>query len=369
MKQKIYLAAVLFSAFVAAGAVSLPNGGVWKDTDGVMINAHGGALMKCGDIWYWYGEHKTEGKRGNKAWVGVSCYSSKNLLDWKNEGIAFKVATPEEVKANPALADVEAGCVLERPKVIRSQDGSRYVMYFHLELKDKGYRAARVGIAQSQTPTGPFVLVWNGRPHAGIPPVNGREDDPETMTTPWGEKGAEMWKRHLAGGQMSRDMTLFADPADGRVYHVFASEDNSCLHLGELRPDGLGYTGKWSRMTPGDWTEAPAIVKNGEWYYLIGSGCTGWRPNAARCYRAKSLWGPWERMGNPCRGGKNPEITWGGQSTGIFTHEGVSYAMFDQWCPSNAIDGRYVWLPISFSPDGTMAIDWKDEFSPHPAKP
>ncbi|MGN0877766.1 MAG: glycoside hydrolase family 2 TIM barrel-domain containing protein [Kiritimatiellia bacterium] len=362
------LVVALGASMVLAGVAELPNGGIWKDTDGVMINAHGGALMKDGDTWYWYGEHKTAGRAGNKAWVGVSCYSSTNLLDWKNEGIAFKVATPEEVKANPKLAGVEAGCILERPKVVKAQDGSRYVMYFHLEPKGQGYNGAQTGIAESPTPTGPFTLVWNGRPNAGQKPVNGKDDDPLEWRAPWGSM-AKQWRFHLPGGQMSRDMTLYTDPKDGTVYHIFASEDNSCLHLAEIRPDGLGYTGKWARLSHGDWTEAPAVVKHGDWYFLIGSGCTGWRPNPARYYRAKSVWGPWERLGNPCRGGKNPEITWGGQSTGIFEANGTAFAMFDQWRPSNAIDGRYVWVPIAFNDRGEMTLDWRETFKPQLAEP
>lgn len=370
MKYLTALSIPLCAALAACAAVTeLPNGDVWKDTDGVMINAHGGALMQDGDTWYWYGEHKTAGKEGNKAWVGVSCYSSKNLLDWKNEGTAFKVATAEEVAANPKLAGVEAGCILERPKVIRAQDGSRYVMYFHLEPKGQGYGGAQTGIAESKTPTGPFTLVWNGRPNAGDAPQNVGENDREAERTPWGNGKVPQWRRFRDGGQMSRDMTIYADPKDGTVYHIFASEENSCLHLAEVKADGLGYTGRWWRMTPGDWTEAPAVVKNGDWYYLIGSGCTGWRPNAARYYRAKSIQGPWERMGNPCRGGKDVEITWRGQSTGIFTVNGTSFAMFDQWRPWNAIDGRYVWVPISFTDRGTMSIDWRESFKPQLEEP
>ena len=67
MKKQIALFVVAISRAASAArggtaAVSepagLPNGGVWKDTDGVRINAHGGGLLKDGDTWYWYGEHK-----------------------------------------------------------------------------------------------------------------------------------------------------------------------------------------------------------------------------------------------------------------------------------------------------------------------
>ena len=59
-------------------------GAVWPDNNGVHINAHGGGVMFHKGRYYWFGEHKIEGKKGNQAWVGVHCYSSKNLTDWKD---------------------------------------------------------------------------------------------------------------------------------------------------------------------------------------------------------------------------------------------------------------------------------------------
>lgn len=64
-------------------------GQVWYDTDGQPINAHGGGLLYHRGTYYWYGEHKVAGLEGNKAQVGVSCYSSVDLYSWRNEGIAL----------------------------------------------------------------------------------------------------------------------------------------------------------------------------------------------------------------------------------------------------------------------------------------
>ena len=159
-------------------------------------------------------------------------------------------------------------------------------------------------------------------------------------------------------------MTLFKDD-DGRAWHVFASEDNSTVHVAELTDDYLDYTGRWWRIAELDWTEAVAICKKNGWYYLIGSGCTGWKPNAARSYRARSMTGPWERMGNPCAGvnpanGLGPELTWGGQSNYILKKSEDEYiAMFDIWKPENQVDSRLVWLPVTFNSDGTISIKWK----------
>ncbi len=323
-------ATLIFALFAAAAASALPNGGIWNDTDGVHINAHGGGLLKLDDTWYWYGEHKIGGGAGNRAHVGVGCYSSRDLVTWRNEGIVL------EVSAEPGH-DIEKECILERPKVVKAPATGKYAMLFHLERKGLGYKDARVGFAVSDSPTGPFKFVRSCRP--------------------------------VDGQMMSRDMTVFVDD-DGSVWHIFASEENSTLHFAELAGDCLGYTGRWHRAAEKHWTEAPAVIKHGGWYWLLGSGCTGWKPNAARIYRAKSLKGPWEWLGNPCTGvnGANmlgPDKTWGGQSTYFFHDEktGRDVACFDIWNPKNAIDGRYVWLPVTWHGDATPEIPWRDEWT------
>ena len=77
-----------------AGNVFKP-GEIWPDNNGVHINAHGGGMLQQGDTYYWFGEHKTEGEGGNVAQVGVHCYSSKDLYNWKDEGIALSVSDDE----------------------------------------------------------------------------------------------------------------------------------------------------------------------------------------------------------------------------------------------------------------------------------
>ena len=66
-------------------------GEIWTDNNGAHINAHGGGILYDKGTYYWYGEHKVEGDAGNYAQVGVHCYSSKDLYNWKDEGIALKV--------------------------------------------------------------------------------------------------------------------------------------------------------------------------------------------------------------------------------------------------------------------------------------
>ena len=365
MKNAV-LAVIFFSGIVASAAAP-ENGKIWYDTAGHPVNAHGGGVLAHEGRYYLYGEHKVYGRAGNKAHVGVHMYSSDDLSTWKDEGIVLPVT--EE----PGH-DIEDGCILERPKILFCGNTGKFVMFFHLELKGQGYLAARTGIAVADAPTGPYRYLRSLRPNAGTWPadLSDKERTAETMRKfieipQWWGGVAKQWGSHFKGGQMSRDMTLFKDD-DGTAYHIFASEDNSTLHVAELTRDYLDYSGRWWRAAESQWTEAPAVCKKDGWYYLIGSGCSGWKPNMARLYRAKAISGPWEFVGNPCRGvnplnGLGPEKTWGGQSNYILkVSDDLYLAMFDVWKPDNQIDSRLMWFPMTFTSDGKATVTWCPAF-------
>ena len=69
-------------------------------------------------------------------------------------------------------------------------------------------------------------------------------------------------------------------------------------------------------------------------------------------------------MGNPCHG-PNAELTFGAQSTYVLPVAGKPGAfifMADRWAPKDAIDGRYVWLPITITGDD-FSITWRDAWN------
>jgi len=346
---------------------SFQPGEIWKDTDGVHINAHGGGILLHEGIYYWFGEHKTSGRTGNRAMVGVSCYSSTDLINWKNEGVALAV------DQEGSGSDIEKGSVIERPKVIYNEKTGKFVMWFHLELKSQSYNAARTALAVSDSPTGPFVFQKSLRPNPETWPIN-FEDSWKGKTITENElKGwSDEWKkeveeglfirRDFESGQMARDMTLYVDD-DGKAYHIFSSEENLTLHIAELTDDYLDFTGKWAVIEPAGHNEAPAVFKQDGKYYLITSGCTGWDPNAARSFVADDLFGPWTDLGNPAVG-EEADLTFDSQSTFIVPVQGKKNAfvfMADRWRPDNAIDGRYVWLPIKMK-EGRPILEWNDEW-------
>ena len=150
----------------SVGAQSLERitpGQEWPDRKGEHINAHGGGLLFHEGKYYWYGEIRPA--RGFTTEVGVEVYSSSDLMNWEDEGVALAVS--EE-----AGHDIERGCIMERPKVVRNPKTGKFVMLFHLELKGKGYAAARVGFAESDAPVGPFRFIRSLRPNAGKWPTD-----------------------------------------------------------------------------------------------------------------------------------------------------------------------------------------------------
>lgn len=335
MKRCIYcliLLVILYgcnSVKQTKNSLSIP-GDVMYDTDGNIINAHGGGILFHEGKYFWYGEIK-KGETWlvpNQSWEcyrvnagGISCYSSTNLYDWKYEGVAL---TPN---LTDSTHDLHTSKVLERPKVIYNDQTKKFVMWLHVDSEDYAY--SRAGVAVSDKPIGPYSYIGSIRPN----------------------------------GQMSRDMTLFKDD-DSKAYHIFSSENNAVMHVSLLTNDYLKPTGIVNRIFIDKSREAPAMFKNQGKYYLLTSGCTGWSPNPAMLASADSILGSWTELYNPCKGSKS-ESTFLAQSTFVLPLEGKPdhfIFMADRWNKTNLEDSRYVWLPLVFRNDSVI-IEWKDSWS------
>ncbi len=312
-------------------------GQVWLDTDGKSIQAHGGGVIIRGDTYYWYGEDRTPGGK-----TGVSCYSSTDLYNWKHEGVAL----PHD--ALPS--DIREASFIERPKVIYNPKTGKYVMWMHLE--QRGYHYAQAGIAVSDTPAGPFVFVNHMRPI---------KDD-------FGYDENDRDRQKEFGGTY-RDMNLFVDD-DGTGYAFYASEGNATMYVVRLNKEFTGpetptiQNKTWARILVKQMREAPAPFKFKDKYYVVTSGCTGWRPNPADYAVADNILGPWEQKGNPCVG-PEADLTFHTQSTCVFPvigKPGCYIFMADRWSPRQLHDSRYIWLPLMLKPDGTFTLQWQDEW-------
>ena len=357
------------------GAHEFHPGALWLDNHGVPINAHGGGMLYHDGTYYWFGEHKIAGSAGNKAQVGVHVYSSTNLYSWKDEGIALAVSDDPK-------SEITRGCLIERPKVIFNEKAGKFVMWFHLELKGQGYHAARSGVAIADKPTGPYRYLYSLRPNVGVWPENtpkdlckpltkAEQDSLAQLKLPGGAVKGQLFPTNLlfrhdfATGQMARDMTLFVDD-DGKAYQIYSSEDNGTIQISQLTDDYLKPAGRYIRILPGQFNEAPAMFKHDGKYFLITSGTSGWAPNAARLATADSIFGTWTPLGNPCRGTEQQvKTTFESQATYVLPVAGKKDAyifMADRWRPKNAIDGRYIWLPVQWD-GGIPYLQWQDNWN------
>ena len=63
--------------------------------------------------------------------------------------------------------------------------------------------------------------------------------------------------------------------------------------------------------------------------------------------------------------GADADLSFHSQSTYVLPvpgKPGQFIYMGDRWTPDNAIDGRYIWLPIRFDGDQPV-IEWRDKWS------
>ena len=299
----------------------MKNGQIWKDIDGNDIQAHGGCIIEYEGTYYWYGEHKGQDNCPGTTRVdviGVSCYSSKDLLNWKYEGLAL------EADKDNSKSLLHPTQVLERPKVIYNEKTKKFVMWFHSDSAD--YVFAGTGVAVSDTPQGPYTYMGSFQPN--------RQD--------------------------SRDMTIFKD-IDGTAYLVHSKDWNKTLNIARLTEDYTKPDGFYVSVMVDQEREAPALVYRDGMYYMVTSGCTGWNYNSALFSRCPSLLGQWKLIDNPCEG-EGYRQTFKGQSTYIFTANGQDYLMLDHWIPTDLKTSGYSILPITYDDEHNMTVTWTDEW-------
>ena len=161
--------------------------------------------------------------------IGISCYTSTDLVHWQNEGVplicphalhgssvacdspscmhacmhaCMRALRPTLASPGLALAagqhpDLAPSKVVERPRVLYNDASARFVMWMHVDEAD--YELARMGVATSAHPEGPFAYHGSFRPH----------------------------------GQMARDFTLFKARAAAPSWHA-----GTCSHMPPACPRG-----------------------------------------------------------------------------------------------------------------------------------
>lgn len=309
----------------------------WHDDEGNIINASDGGVIYVDGVYYWYGQKMRpmsvkDVAKGAAATVdGVVMYSSKDLVNWHNEGIILKCSdNPESILYAPLR--------FERPKIIYNDRTKKFVLWTHY-VKYPGVHGSsdgtgEAGVAVCDTVNGDYKFLGTCRP--------------------------------VDEAGMVRDCTLYKD-IDKTAYlfydrHIVES-DNRCQYAVKLSDDYLSCTDTYKRIDAAQRREAPAISFHNGYYYMINSGLTGWNCNQAEYCRAKSILGEWERMGDPCTDDIN-KTTYFSQSTNTFHVEGtdIDILMLERHNTDNFALCSYVWLPIVYHDDNTISITYKKEW-------
>lgn len=297
---------------------------LWPDDRGQHIQAHGGAVIRHGNAWYWFGEDRS--RANDSAHRCVACYSSTDLLNWTFRGQVLRLTDPENFGPE---------WLVERPKVYPCAQTGKFVMYFHLDGRLPGnasrYSIARVGVAIADTIDGEYRYVRSFRPL----------------------------------GEESRDIGQFIDD-DGQPYLIFECRPRKGFFIGRLSADRLEVAEQVA-FIPAP-IEGGAIVRYENLYYCIGSHLTGWWPNANKYLTAARLEGPWS---TELRDFAPPETqTYGSQSTNLLKIVGTIQTtviyLGDMWLPYDLPDSRYLWHPLEIGggtlrlkPNGWMPGPWR----------
>ncbi len=318
LSLRMTLLYVCIAAILAPGASARPPedavrpGQRWLDDRGKEIQAHGGGIIRLKNVFYWFGEDRSQTNDPEKRYV--ACYSSTDLIHWHFRSQVLAISDPENL--GPKF-------ILERPKVFYNAATKRYVMYMHLD--GPGYKLARVAIAVSKTVDGQYTYVKSFRPL----------------------------------DQESRDIGQFIDD-DGSAYLIFESRPTKGFFIAKLSADYMSVEKQVSFIQAP--LEGGAIVHYKGLYYVVGSHLTGWRPNPNVYATAPSLSGPWSEMKNIAPPETN---TYNSQSSMLIKVSGTKTTSViyvgDRWTPQELWDSRYIWMPVEIG-EGNLLLpalhDW-----------
>ncbi len=356
---------------------SITPGKVWLDTDGNRIQAHGGSVLYVDDTYYWYGENKdrTDEPAGIWHW-GVRLYSSKDLYNWKSEGIILPPA-PEDDQS-----PVHPSQYMDRPHIIYNKKTKKFVMWIKI-MRRENMEDQYMTIAVADKITDTFKII------------------------------ATRQILNMSSG----DFDLTVDSESGKAYIYFDKvhdyvhkerqhQDIICAELTEDYTDVTGDYANYHNNTK--WHigyEAPAFCEYEGKKYVFLSHTTGYMPNPTDCIVSEGYFGPWENIGTVHENDVE-NLSFRSQISSVFKHpkkKNLYIALGDRWLthlpkdlPHNLFEihnsssdpkkellvseeeyqylkglntkyvrnttlADYVWLPIFFE-NGRPVIRWFDEW-------
>lgn len=290
--------AIWFEGLCAAPVVS---GVPWWDQNGKAVNAHGICVVEDNGTFYMFGEWKSD---ESNAFPGYGCYSSKNLADWRFEGVALPL------QKDGILGPDRVG---ERPKVFKTKSG-KWIMLAHAD--NLFYKDPSVALAVAESPAGRYEVIGS------LADQNGK---------------IKNW-----------DLGIFTDD-DGETYLL-----GTHGKIWRMSSDGLSATRIKCELKNDDGTaakggESPCMLKKDGIYWLFYSHLTSWERNDNFVFRAASIEGPWIYKGNFAPEGT---LTWNSQCSFILKYRDGHIYMGDRWSfPHQASAATQVWQPFSFDSD------------------
>lgn len=217
----------------------------WYDSDGVLIEAHGGGVTydSAAGKYYWLGLNFNSASLGTfadnrgVAPRGTRCYSSTDLFNWDSEGMVLDPPPPYWRWSGAKFSVVERPHVLINPSA--ADPNLKYVLWCHLDAEDS-YAQQVAAVATAPSQTGPWTWQSFGRPL----------------------------------GKAILDCNVFLDPNDGKAYFLAKNITDGGYTAWELSA-----TGDWTTFTGGSITlattgaaEAPLLFFAEGYYYLAQSG-------------------------------------------------------------------------------------------------
>ena len=308
----------------------------WYDTDGNIINASDGGIIYAEGVYHWYGQalralpNGANGRGGQSTTKGVVMYASKDLCSWSFERVILECS-------DDPRSELYAPMRFERPKIVYNERTKQYVLWCHYVKYpgDHGNEPGTgdAGVAVCDTVNGKYRWLGNSRP--------------------------------IDDRGLVRDCTVYKDK-DGIAYFIYDRQvgDDRCQHIVKLSEDYLSFSNEYKRIDEAFWREAAAVVFHDGFYYMVTSDLTSWRFNRAKYFRARSLLGPWEDMGDPCIGDEE-HTTFRSQTTYIFRVEGkddLFIHMAERHNTENFLHCSYIWLPIDFNDNGTLSLSYMNEW-------
>jgi hypothetical protein len=186
------------------------------DVNGQIVDAHAGCLQYFNGTYYLYGS-RFGTNRDPTAACPFSVYSSPNLRDWTDRGNLLQNPPPG---------------IYYRPYVVFNPTTKKYVLWYNWY---KALWDGNAGVALSDSPTGPFVIVNH--------------------------------RAHLSGSSPG-DGSLFVDN-DGTGYYIYTDIDNDyAVRVERLTADFTDSTGHGGGYI-GFGYEAPVLFRRNDLYYIM----------------------------------------------------------------------------------------------------